>query len=162
LKKKSIRPAKRKAAMEKKPQVSVIMKQQSVLPLCVDAVAECLKKTTKPLPKISIDDSKYEDKSKLWLDTDLFKEAIVDILENAIRHGVGRHGIVCRVSSVGMQHCRLTVSYTSLESEIASHDDQFEISYYAHDRTREIVSQHRAAMNLLKDGRNVTIELCFP
>jgi K+-sensing histidine kinase KdpD len=138
------------------------MKQQSVLPLCVDAVSECLKKTTTPLPKISIDDSKYEDKSKLWLDTDLFKEAIIDILTNAIRHGIGRHGIVCRLSSEGMQHCRLTVSYTRQESETGSREDQFEISYYAHDRTREIVSQHRAAMNLLKDGRNVTIELCFP
>jgi K+-sensing histidine kinase KdpD len=162
MKKKNIRPAKRMAAMEKKPPVSVIMKQQSVLPLCVDAIAACLKKTSKLLPKISIDDSKYEDTSKLWLDADLFKEAIVDILINAIQHGVGRHGIVCRVSSEGMQHCRLTVSYTCQESEAGSHDDQFEISYYAHDRTREIVSQHRAAMNLLKDGRNVTIELCFP
>jgi hypothetical protein len=162
LKNKTVRPTKRKAGIEKKPPVSVIMKQQSVLPLCVDAVAECVKKTTIPVPKISIDDSKFEDNSKLWLDADLFKEAFIDILKNAIRHGVGRHGIVCRVSSEGMQHCRLTISYTCQESETESREDQFEISYYAHDRTREIVSQHRAAMNLLKDGRNVTIELCFP
>jgi hypothetical protein len=162
LKNKSIRSVKRKTCVERKPPVSVIMKQQSVLPLCVDAVQECLKKTTTPPPKICIDDSKFENKSKLWLDADLFKEALVDILENAVQHGDRQRRVVVCVSSQGMHYCRLNISYTHQKTENESHDERFEISYYAHDRTREIVSQHRAAMNLLKDGRKVTIELCFP
>jgi hypothetical protein len=162
LKKKTIRPATHKACRERKPPVSVVMMQQSILPLCVDAVSECLKHAAIPPRKIFIDNSTFDTKLKLWLDALLFKEALVDLLEDAAKRCDRQHRIVVCESSAGMHCCRLLISYTRQKAEDAFRDDQFEMPYFSHDRTREIISQHRAAMKLVKDGRKVTIEVSFP
>ena len=159
-KKKSIRPIKRKLRFLSKPPVVVGLKQQPLLPICFEAVEECGTSGLHSAERISIH-STVSAKNKLWLDAPLFKEALIDLLKNAINRCDKRERIALSVSSSGMHFSRLTISYIQRKTENEFHDDRFEMPYYSNDRTREIVAQHQARMNMRKGGLKVTIELCF-
>jgi hypothetical protein len=160
-KNKSVRPKKRTLRILSKPPVVVGLKQQPLLPICFEAIGECGTSGLLPPERISIH-SAVGVKNKLWLDAPLFKEALIDLLEDAAQRCDRGSTIDLSVSSKGMHCCRLIISYLHKRTEIEPRDDRFEMRYYFHDRTREIISQHQAAMSMVRDRRKVTIELCFP
>jgi hypothetical protein len=158
---KSTRSIKHKTRVLNRPQVMVAMKLQPLLPLCLEAIEECRSTGLLPSKKISIH-STVSLKNKLWLDATLFKEALVGLLEDSVKRFERGSKIIFSVSSTGMHCYRLIISYIHKATHNKSRDDWFEMQYYSSDRMREIVAQHQAAINLRKDGRKVTIELCFP
>jgi hypothetical protein len=140
----------------------VAMKLQPLLQVCTDAVASCTTSDV-PLPSegISIDPS-INLKVKLWLDTALFTEALADLLGEAAKRCERGSPIVVSASSSGMHSCRLNISYVHKKTGNKPDDYPFALVYHSNDRTREIVTQHQAAMSLRKNGQNVTLEVWFP
>lgn len=154
-------PIKRKTRISDRPPVAVCLKHQLLLPICVEVVEEFKTSGLIPAGRICIQ-SAVNPKNKLWLDAPLLKEALIDLLEDAVKCCDIRERIVLSVSSTGMHCCRCIISYLHQKDKNESHEDRFEMRYYSRDRTREIVAQHQAGMNLMRDGRNVMIELSFP
>jgi hypothetical protein len=151
----------RKPRIVNKPLVMVAMKLQPLLPICTEAVKVCSGAGLLPSERISIHSS-VNPKIKLWLDTTLFKKALVDLLGESAKRLEEGCDIVVSVSSTGMHSSRLNISYTHKKSTAELNDDECSVHYHSSDRTREIVSQHQASLNLRKDGRKVTIEILFP
>jgi len=151
----------RKPRVVNKPLVMVAMKMQPLLSVCIEAVKACTSAGLLPSERISIDSS-VNPKIKLWLDATLFRKALVDLLEEAAKRFEKGSDIVVSVSSTGMNSSRLYISYTHKKTDNESNDDQCTLNYHSNDRTREIVTQHQAALNLRKDGQNVIIEVVFP
>ena len=158
---KNIGPLKRKTRIARKPQVMVAMKLQPLLQVCIDAVEACTSAGSLPSERISIHPS-VSSKIKLWLDETLFKEALVDLLEEAAKRFVRGSDIVISASSSGLHSSRLNISYIHKKTDNESNDNPFVMTYHSNDRTREIVTQHQAAINLRKDGQNAIIEVWFP
>jgi hypothetical protein len=158
---KSISLLQRKPRVATKQQVMVAMRLQPLLPVCIQAVEACKSAGLLPSEKISIHSS-VSPKIKLWLDATLFKSALVDLLEESAKRFDKKNDIVFSVSSTGMHSSRLYISYIHKKTDNESNDDQFTMTYHSNVRTREIITQHQAAMNLRKDGKNVTIEVWFP
>ncbi len=159
--KKSIRSIQRKTHVSSRPKVMVAMKLQPLLPLCIEVIEKCKSTGLIPSKNISIHSSANL-KSKLWLDATLFKEALVELLEDVVQRFDKGSKIIFSVTSAGMHSSRLSISYIHKKSGNESHDDQFGMTYHSYGRTREIVAQHQAAMNLRTEGQKVTIELWFP
>jgi hypothetical protein len=158
---KSIDPPQRRTRVATKPQLMVSMKLQPLLQVCADAVASCTDAGLLPAERIIIDPS-VSIKIKLWLDTVLFTEALVDLLGEAAKRCERGSDIVVSVSSMGLHGCRLNISYLHKKTDSKSTDDPFVLHYHSNGRTREIVTQHQAAMSLRETGRNVTLEVWFP
>jgi hypothetical protein len=159
--KKSNSPAKEKTSIRKKPPVAVCLRRQPIMPVFLDAVDACMKSGLMPDHKIGVDSGIDED-MKLWLDAPLFKEALVDLLQDAASHTQGSHGFSVSISPTGMQYCRIRISYLLKAGENEAYDDRFAHQNYCNSRTQDIVSQHRASLGLRKDNKKITIDLCFP
>jgi hypothetical protein len=158
---KNIRSIRQKTRVLSKPRVMVAMKQQPFLPLCLEAVEEFKNTGLLPSKKISIH-STGNLKNKLWLDATLFKEALIGLLEDSAKRFDRKSKIVVLVSSTGMHPPRVIISYILKKNADELYDDRFDMPHYSNDRTREIVAQHQASVNVRKDERKVTIEVCFP
>jgi hypothetical protein len=158
---KSIDPPQHRTRVTIKPQLMVSMTLQPLLQVCTDAVASCISAGLHPSEKISIDPS-VNIKIRLWLDTALFTEALVDLLGEAARRCERGSEILVSVSSTGIHGCRLNISYFHKKIDKKSNDEPFVLHYHSNSRTREIVTQHQAAVSLRETGRNVTIEVWFP
>jgi len=151
----------RKPRIVSKPLVMVAMKLQPLLPICTDAVKMYSATGLLPSERISIHPS-VNSKIKLWLDTTLFKKALIDLLGESAKRLAEGCDIGISVSSTGMHSSRLNISYTHKKSTAELNDDECAVHYHSSDRTREIVTQHQASLNLRKDGQRVIIEILFP
>jgi len=156
----TVRQSKRMTCSQSKPPVVASLKQQPILPVCIEAAMECETSGLVP-PKSIIINSSVSAKSRQWLDATLLKEALIDLFTNAAHRSDLHEKIDVAISSAGMHFCRLSVSYIHRKTGNEFQDDRFEMTYYSNYRTREIVAQHQAAMNMMKNGRKVQIELCF-
>jgi hypothetical protein len=158
---KSISPIRRLPRIVRKQQVMVAMKLQPLLSVCTEAVEACTSSSVLPSARVSIHSS-VSPKIKLWLDAILFKEALIDLLGEVAKRFERGSNIVVSASSTGMHCSRLYISYVHKKAGNESNDSHFTMNDHSDSRTREIVTQHQAAMNLRKDGQNAIIEVKFP
>lgn len=134
----------------------VCMIQQPVLQVCKEAVEYGFQSGLFSSGKISID-STMDKRMKLWIDKKLFTEALIDLLVFLITNSNSRN-----VISIGMQYNCLVIS---CDKQTSSADDagmQSEYHIICSARTREIISQHRAAIDLQNNKMGQAIVVRFP
>jgi hypothetical protein len=153
-------PMKHKLQTTNKSLVAVKLKKQLLSPICVDIVEKFKSFGLITAGRIFFEFDANQ-KNILWLDETLFKEALIDLLENALKYSDKNEKIVLSINSSGMHFCRLTISYIHQTPKNEFYSNYFEQPYYSNDRTMEIVSQHQASMDIRKSDRKVTIELSF-
>ena len=151
----------RRARGPRRPAVAVCLKQQEILPLCIDVINACTKGAPNVPPEIRFIDPTPGKKVKLWLDEVLFKEALLDLLQNAVKRNGSHQAILFTVSFRGMYYCCINITCSPGRTEGATQDELFGRSYYTSGRTLEIIQQHRARVNHSTEREKETIELCF-
>ena len=146
--------------MEVKPPVAVVLKRKPILPLCTKVVDECRNNCFSAIEFVCTDPS-INHKTKLWFDSVLLKNSLYEILTDAARHCDEKEPIRLTACSIGMEYCRLIISYLLSESVEEGFYATSGYPYFFSEHTREIILQHRARINFRRIGKKINITITF-
>jgi hypothetical protein len=143
-----------------KSPIGASLEKQLILPLCTAVFESFNKNGCNPVEFTKSSDC-TKDHAKPWLDGDLFKEAMRDLLTEAIRSREGKEPVKFSLSAGGTSSWQVMVSYLLCQSADERFDDTSGYPYFLSDRTRDIISQHRAKMSFKKDKKKINFLISF-
>jgi hypothetical protein len=149
-------PVRRNKCLTVKPLVAVVLKRQPILPLLSEVLAGCGLDGISPVNIIS-SKSISSNTRALWLDAELFKDALHNIIEDASRNRDGDEAVRISLYLAGINTCRIAISYVRHNSTGERFYAASGYPYFLPARTRDILSQHRAKMTYERKGQIMNI-----
>jgi len=142
----------------KKP-VSVALKKQPLLPLCLSVVEE-YQQISKGKIRLNYPVTLNNRKAQLWLDAEFFKEALRGLIDEAISHSRNGDSVNLSISG-GMNFTLIRISFTPPKSTDVEFDEEWDHRRVGNSRVWEIISQHRAKVTQQTVNKRVTIDISF-
>lgn len=140
------------------PPIAVVLGKQLILPLC-KAVVESFNNRGCISVQFTNLNCFTNDQSKPWLDGNLFKEAMHDMLDEAVQYRDEKEPVKFSFRSDGSSNWRVVISYMLCQSASERFKDGSGYPYFLSFRTREIISQHHAKMSYEKKNTKVNIQV---
>jgi hypothetical protein len=142
------------------PSIAVVLKKQHILPLCT-AVVESFNKDGYTPVEFKNSDIYSNDQSKPWLDGGLFKEAMHDLLGEALRYRDEKEPVKFSLCSRGTSSWRVVISYMLGQSAGERFNDTSGYPYFLSFRTREIISQHNTKISFETKNQKANFDISF-
>ena len=140
-------------------QVAVALKKQPALPLCAEVIEECKKSGLNSI-RLDSPDTVSDSKPRLWLDAPLFKEALQSLIHDAACQRKASEYVTVSLRD-GMNTCLISILYNLRKPIDARIIGTGESLHFVNIRTREIITQHRAKINLNAINMRASIEMSF-
>jgi len=129
--------------------VSVTLKKQAILGVCMDALKQWREQTDFGPCNVSFLNGLENPALKLWIDEGFMKTALIGLLETAARRAELREGITFSLDSKGLSFCRMTIIY-SRKMTVANPENDIE-NIHISGKFLEIVSQHRGKIEVAEE-----------
>jgi hypothetical protein len=140
-------PGKKAIMGIKNHKIAAQLKLQPVFPVCRTALEEWKRSARFNTYRIGADN----DDAKNWLDADLFKRAIIALLETAAKKSGTCSEIVFGVKSEKSVSCCISIAYALTEEKTGRYADS--LNAVPDWETVEIVSQHRGKIEIIDEKR---------
>lgn len=139
---------------ERERSVAAVMKRQPFFPVCAEALAEWKRRTMYRECNVAVKNALLDTNTAVWLDKQLFIDALADLLEFAARSSAGNDNLTLALATNGINSYRVMIDYMPTPAynvETPSQDLRGRFS----DQTRQIISQHGACLEF-SEGRQVS------
>ncbi len=137
--------------------VAVQLRKQPILPILNEVSADYGEISQSVAVNV---DYETNEKKSLWIDKDLFKEALHSMLVFSSRHSIRGKTINISLRQTGVRGGCISISYNSSHKNI-NEDDWQDFVNFNTGRRREILSQHGASVDFTGEKGNARIVLRF-
>lgn len=140
--------------------IAVRLKRQPVLPVWEEALFDWKRKTRFKSFEVSVINRLNGENPKSWIDAELFKRAIFNLMDIAARTCGNDDGLSFSIVPAWQGSCRIIIGYPRMMKN--TNEDEEDMKVRPDSETIEIISQHRGKIEILEEKYRETFLIYLP